>query len=115
MSTPPPEESFGLKLFGRVAVAIGWGFVGGIALAVTAAGADFAGLRLYNQSDSHYLSLLLYVPLAFVAGFGLTAGMRLARPRWTPIQMFIAVTWFAALCAVGILQLNRWDSSYQVH
>ena len=110
---PPPKESVALRVFGLLAEAFGWGVLGGIVLAVTAVVSNLIAERLYALNPSHSISGLIYGLLALIAGFFLSAGMRLARPRWTAGQMCIGIVALALLCGASILQLGRVDASYE--
>lgn len=110
---PAPKESFAFRIFGLLAEAFGWGVLGGIVLAVTAVGSNVIAERLYALNPSHSISGLIYGLLALIAGFLVSAGTRLARPRWTAGQMCIAIVVLAFLCGAGILQLDKVDASYE--
>ncbi len=109
----PPKESAALRTFGILAEAFGWGVLGGIVLAVTAFVSNGIGERMYALNPSHSISGIFYGVFGLFAGFMLSAGTRLARPRWTGGQMCIAIAALAFLCGAATLQMDKWDASYE--
>jgi len=109
----PPKESAALRTFGILAEAFAWGVLGAIVLAITAFAFDGIGERMYSLNPSHAISAIFYGVLGLFAGFILSAGTRLARPRWTGAQMCLAIAALAFLCGAATLRMVKWDASYE--
>jgi hypothetical protein len=107
------KESTALRTFGILAEAFAWGMLGAVVLAITAFVFNTVGERMYSLNPSHSISGIFYGMFGLFGGFIASAGARLARPRWTSAQMCVAVLALAFLCAVGTLQLVRWDATYE--
>ena len=107
------QESAALRTFGILAEAFAWGILGAIVLAITAFVSNSAGERMYSLNPSHSISGIFYGVFGLFGGFMASAGTRLARPRWTVAQMCAAILALAFLCAVGTLQMVKWDASYE--
>ncbi len=102
-----------MRTFGVLAEAFAWGMLGAVVLAITAFVANGVGERMYALNPSHSISGIFYGAFGLFGGFILSAGARLARPRWTWAQMCLAVVALAFLCGIATLQLDKWDASYE--